>query len=372
MEIDGLRGVAILIVVFVHFYVQQFDAAFKSISPDFFSFCLSGAAGVDLFFVISGFLIGGILLRNVKSVSSVKAFYIRRIWRIWPLYFVLLALVFLSCPDQIGVDYRVSWISYSCFAQNVSVSLGQMPSHLLGPLWSLAVEEHFYLAAPILALYCSRSTIFRIALAMVMISPICRYVLLGSSNRFGYEAAYHFTFCRLDGIGCGIAGAVIWSSPNLQAVLIKNRSWLVFATWLLGAIAAAISVPSFGRTFTWAFGLNHTLYSFFFVSLLLAIISGGCEKLACILRTAPLRFIGVRCFFIYLFHMPLLDMTGALINGRHLSTALAVASCLVYSQVFWRCFELPLIRFSRRWKYDEENPVENTSAVMCPEIQVGA
>ena len=370
-EIDGLRGIAILMVVFVHYYVQQFDSAFKSISPDFFSFCLSGSAGVDLFFVLSGFLIGGILLKNVKSMSSLKAFYIRRILRIWPLYFVLLTLVFLSAPDQITGDFRVSWVSYSCFAQNVSVSLGQMPSYLLAPLWSLAVEEHFYLAAPLLAVYCTRNTVFRIGLAMAVISPISRHVLLDSSYRHSVEAAYHFTLCRLDGIGFGIAAAALWSNPGVHAALIKNRSRLMLASWLLGAIAVAISIPSFGRKFAWSLGLNHTLYSFFFVMLLLATLSGGCERFSRLLRVSPLRFIGVRCFFIYLFHMPLLDMTGALVGGRHFSTTLAVASCLIYSQVFWRYFEFPLIQFSRRWKYDEPRPAENISAPVSPAIQIG-
>src|SRR5205823_4965141 len=161
----------------------------------------NGWMGVDLFFVLSGFLITGILLDSTPSDRYVTNFYARRCLRIWPLYYALLVFMFVIVPrlrpsDAHAVfDKSSPWWAYPLFLQNV---LLPSPTNAAGPLavtWSLAIEEQFYLVWPWVVRYASRAQIRRLALLVIGLSPALRLAL----SAYGVNL-YTNVFCRLDGL----------------------------------------------------------------------------------------------------------------------------------------------------------------------------
>ncbi len=151
-ELDGIRGAAILFVLAYH-YFSNGAGINNPIGRQFLKLFSIGWSGVDLFFVLSGFLIVGILLDAKSSNNYFSSFYIRRALRILPLYYLLLTL-FLILPIFISNDgiFKLTfpfW-SYLLFIQNLFMIKFDLGTSWLGVTWSLAIEEQFYLLLPIL------------------------------------------------------------------------------------------------------------------------------------------------------------------------------------------------------------------------------
>src|SRR5258707_1157994 len=172
-QLDVLRGIAVLIVMIAHSNGNVPALHLGSV----FRF---GWTGVDLFFVLSGFLITGILLRTKSEGNYFRNFYGRRVLRIWPLYLCLLAFGFLAIPflqpylRPTVAEQCHPWQSYLLFVQNLCVPM----SGPFGPLqitWSLCVEEQFYLVWPLVVLLCSPKTITRVAVAAALTSLGLRF-----------------------------------------------------------------------------------------------------------------------------------------------------------------------------------------------------
>ncbi len=171
--------------------------------------------GVDLFFVLSGFLISGILLDTKESPNYFKNFYARRVLRIWPLYYCLLAFMFVVLPhvsasEGVTIFAKSSpWWAYPFFLQNFLLPLSTDASGPLGVTWSLAIEEQFYLVWPIIIRFLSRRQVAILAVTEIAASPVLRYFL----------AAHHIHiyanfFCRLDGLMLGAFLAALVRSRN--------------------------------------------------------------------------------------------------------------------------------------------------------------
>src|SRR5438445_5854386 len=161
--LDGLRGWAILLVLLTHI------AAPLRWSTPLLVISSYGWVGVDLFFVLSGFLITGILIDSKPHTGYLKSFYVRRILRIWPIYFLLLAVVFLVTP-YLGRAFEFPhsyyrWEYYVFYLQNVWLKdFGPAPLQMT---WSLAVEERFYLLLPLVVLITSGATLKCILMGLV-------------------------------------------------------------------------------------------------------------------------------------------------------------------------------------------------------------
>ncbi len=223
-ELDGLRGVAIGMVVLFHFF--QNTMAFQPGSV--FSYVQAGLrlswTGVDLFFVLSGFLIGGILLDSRESTNYYSVFYKRRFFRIVPIYLVTLvlgaALVSLklgptSGPLQWLTTEGAPWYAYLTFTQNFWMAhAGSVGSNGLAMTWSLAVEEQFYLTVPLYIRALSRRWLARFLVIGICSAPLLRSLLLhfGSDSSIGI---YTMMLCRADALLLGV----------LAAVLLRNERW---------------------------------------------------------------------------------------------------------------------------------------------------
>ena len=176
-QLDGIRGIAILMVIIHNESVKD------PYSP--WIACLPTAGWGDLFFVLSGFLITGILLDSKQSEGYFRNFYIRRCLRIWPVYYASLFFMFVVVPlvrpsesALIFAERSSPWWAYPFYLQNFLVPVPANATGLLGVTWSLAIEEQFYLVWPLVVRFSSMASVRRIALTVVCLSPLLRLFMV--------------------------------------------------------------------------------------------------------------------------------------------------------------------------------------------------
>jgi peptidoglycan/LPS O-acetylase OafA/YrhL len=184
-ELDGLRALAILLVVAWH-YLGIGDPG--SIPARIF---MVGRSGVDLFFVLSGYLITGILLANVNSPRYFSTFYSRRCFRILPIYGLMLVIYLIG--RQLGGSAPIlfsgplPWWSYAIGLQNIWMAIEQdYGAAWLAGTWSLAIEEQFYLIFPLVVYFAPPRMLPRLLIALLVLCPIGRMIAAGLGDRFGY------------------------------------------------------------------------------------------------------------------------------------------------------------------------------------------
>ena len=185
-ELDGLRAIAILSVVAWH-YLGAGDG--PSSAP--WRIFIVGRTGVDLFFVLSGYLITGILLANRGSFNYFAAFYGRRSFRILPIYFGMVAIYLVG--RQLGgsapvlFDGPLPWWSYLVGLQNFWMAADQTDgAYWLGGTWSLAIEEQFYLVFPLVVYFAPPRILPRLLIALLVLCPVGRIIAYGLGDRLGY------------------------------------------------------------------------------------------------------------------------------------------------------------------------------------------
>jgi peptidoglycan/LPS O-acetylase OafA/YrhL len=346
-EVDGLRGVAIWLVLLGHFFVAYYGKDLRAASPIVFNVCSRFMWGVDLFFVISGFLIGGILLDHRHSTAMLKTFYIRRALRIWPLYFFLVLLLAgptyaMGFPAQ--ARYVPFW-SYLLFVQNIPMSLGWWALFAYAPLWSIAIEEQFYVAAPLLVRNASIRRIKRILLVTVSCAVAAR--LMAFSGTWPFNDG--FTLCRLDPIAIGFLGALIIRKeivPFQRLINARSLSRLV-VLMLPGflAIAAYPNLPFYLGALTPAY------VALFFLVILLLAIQDGSSLLKHVLRNPFLMASGKLCYFLYLFHLTVLYNVELVFENPILARFVALPICLGLAFISFRFLESTLVAIGHRWSY---------------------
>ncbi len=222
LPIDGLRGIAIALVMAYHFRTIGPNPELKSTVEQVFNGLVgSGWIGVDLFFVISGFLITGILLRMKDSPHYYRKFWIRRALRILPLYFVFLAIVLFTLPivdknwQQIKGEVSPWW--YLTFLSNLFYSIrGNWVSGALDPTWSISIEEQFYWIWPLAVAALSRSKLRSVCISLMAFAFCLRFGIWG----WGLPPihGYVFTLCRADALAAGGWLALALASPDGRSV----------------------------------------------------------------------------------------------------------------------------------------------------------
>ena len=365
-ELDGLRGMAILAVWLGHYFAAPGEGSVWFLSGYWFRL---GWTGVDLFFVLSGFLIGGILLDVRESPTYFQTFYARRLFRIIPLYYAWIAAYILLAAfaghyvvEHIGslesVDVPI--LSHFLFWQNFSRPLAPAVAFWwFNSTWSLAVEEQFYLVAPVVVRYLSKRALTVFLIAATIGAPIVR-LLVRSHFESGPLLAFRLMPCRADSLAIGMLAAVAWRSPTVRARLSVHGVMLYGPFGILLAGVAWIWRYSPDPLFPLTQVFGYTWLALFFAVLMFAAISKPAGPLAVVARLKLFRELGGVSYCIYIIHTSvflfchriLLHSLPSVTNGRvAIVTLLAAGITCAIAKLSWRFFEEPLLRRGHAFKY---------------------
>ncbi len=324
-ELDGLRGIAILLVLATHY--QMAIPAHTGLERALKNVLAHGWAGVDLFFVLSGFLITGILYDSKGQSNYFRNFYGRRTLRIFPLYYGLLAVILIgliaagaarhwnpSLPQFRNLWSMQPWLWTYTF--NIACAFGHGSAHL-GQLWSLSVEEQFYLVWPLVICFFPRRLLVPTCVAMIVAALALRIALFFYAP---HVDAYFLTPARMDSLAFGaliamlIRGRYSLRVPKIAnwallaaGILLAGRFSLSLTRWIThrGTTAGAVSRLSE----LWDSTLIFTVVAVFFAALLVKAISPGLGRagktIATVCRSRSLRTAGKYSYGWYVFHFPI-------------------------------------------------------------------
>jgi peptidoglycan/LPS O-acetylase OafA/YrhL len=213
--LDGIRGIAALMIMIFHFFPNNHFYSNNHYLQLLQKTLIFGQTGVDLFFVLSGFLITRILFQNLESSNYFSSFYYRRSLRIFPLYYGFLIVYNFILPFISGFKRKIVFdeqIWYWIYLQNIPDTFpflkGNGPFHF----WSLAVEEHFYLIWPLIIFLFRPKHILKVSLSLIGMALLTRYLLLSEK----YEVFY-FTLSRMDSLAIGAILAFLEYEGRLHA-----------------------------------------------------------------------------------------------------------------------------------------------------------
>jgi peptidoglycan/LPS O-acetylase OafA/YrhL len=359
-ELDGVRGIAVLLVVVYHAFVFSTSPLEGRIA----TLASYGFAGVDLFFVLSGFLITGILLSAKGKPAYFRNFYAKRALRIWPLYYLLLLFAFGLLPFLIHHAHLAmgesallegkSKIVYIFLLQNLWYPGSAGPT-ILGMTWSLAIEEQFYIVWPWLVLLCGRKTLVCILAAILVLSPGIR--LWASLHGVSREAIYYMTWFRLDGLALGALIAV-WCKSSFYSLRITK-------SMTLAALAAGVPASLWLLS-----GHSKTLWPLLFSMLALAstglvvfaIWSCGANSIqGRPLRSSWLRYIGKISYCLYLVHQPIYYALGGRLGRRHFGTTATISLMILgfvislsIASLSWYLFESQILKLKDKLEYRQK------------------
>jgi peptidoglycan/LPS O-acetylase OafA/YrhL len=329
-QLDGVRGIAILLVMLVNtsekypvLHLQRFVA--------------DGWMGVDLFFALSGFLITGILLDTRESPRYFKNFYARRALRILPLYYLVLILMFVLVPLLRPADARsiferaAPWWSFPLFLQNFLVARSTNAAGPLGTSWSLAIEEQFYLLWPLIVRCCPVRLLRVIATLLILFSPPLTWYL-ASQHVFIYSNV----FCRQVGLMAGALLALLLRSHDFVPAKWLKPAWSLFlGTLTLTFVSAALGT----RWLTFSLvALAASLFIF------LALHSEQ-KWLQAVLRNRLLMYTGTISYGLYLLHKIPADFVQAAHLDRHPALILPFIFLASYAlaALSWNLLEKPFL-----------------------------
>ncbi len=359
-ELDVLRCLAFFLVFTSH--ALPFPHAAQAVTP-LFAIQEGAAAGVPLFFILSSFLITELLLRERDATGTIHigAFYVRRILRIWPLYFLALAVAGLLPHLVHGFDpisaYVVPFVLLS--GNWVIVSHGWFHNPMLTPLWSTPVQEQFYLLWPLLAFFWGPRGILRVVAVLLPLAWLLDYALPAAhfprSPVLFCNSINQFQFFAL---GAGLA------------VLLHGRPLrLSGRTRLVLVLAAMVAFFLSGTPF-------HFINDYMPATPMQTLAGYLCLDAGCVLLclaflgarmpafTRPLIYLGKISFGLYIFHYTLLAVVAAAAKKTHLAASLqllltyvvTVSLAIVLASLSYRYFERPFLFFKDRFTFIRSRP----------------
>jgi peptidoglycan/LPS O-acetylase OafA/YrhL len=364
-QLDGLRGIAILLVLLRHsIFGMETQSWFlgKLLSAGLLSW-----SGVDLFFVLSGFLIGGILLDARESPRYFQTFYVRRFHRIFPLYFAV-AGIFLFRHLPLGSlrallgnvsPLTIPWGAYLTLTQNFWMAhLGWYGAPAMAVTWSLAVEEQFYLTVPFLIRKIRLSRLVRVLMGIIVAAPLLKW-WLSHSWAHGNFASYVLMPCRADALCLGVLSAWMVRQEQIRNVLLARRSLLRGATFLLFLGIAWMTYRQWDQFSNAMVTFGYSWIALFYTGCLLLAVSQSRESSG-VLTNPVLMRLGTLAYCSYLIHFPLVNAGHRIFAtlwprsgnaGWLAGSMLGLAATLLIATISWEKFEKPLLRRGHKHTY---------------------
>ncbi|MDN4986745.1 acyltransferase [Bradyrhizobium sp. WYCCWR 13022] len=360
-EIDGLRGTAVLLVLIWHFIGAVLSQA-TSLSKIVSAILIFGRTGVDLFFVLSGFLIIGILVDRRNSANYFHVFFIRRALRILPPYTMLL-VVFWTLTAISHENYyfgsQIPWWSFATFTQNwYIIKINAWGPGAASVTWSVAIEEQFYIVFPIIVYLIPRKYLIHLLICVGISSILARAAcfLLYPQNAF---APYVATCLRLDGLCAGGILAIAYRDDLLRQKLIAFRQPLRNANVAFAAFIPFFLVAMHWRPGTTMYYWGHTYLTVLYSLTLATILTNPGSRFCDLLRVGILRGLGTISYTVYLFH-PLFIGVAFLAAGKieelkSISDAFLLVAAMILTLMFSKAshllIESKFLAFGHRLKY---------------------
>ncbi len=356
-ELDGLRGIAILMVISFHYLNNQLENNHDKTSKIISKLTAYGWVGVDLFFVLSGFLIGSVLIANKNSPYFFKTFFIRRIVRIIPNYFLLLivfviiwSLPYFDRNTFLAVHEPVPVWSYFLMVHNFYIAHFQnFGNRALSVSWSIAIEEQFYLLFPFIVFFIRNKWLPYLLLFFVILAVVVRSLFTN------WIPQYVLLPSRLDGLAIGFLIAY----AHLGNIINANRLKVVRLLWALLVVVMCACAFLFWR-YNDIGVIKHTLFATAFAAVLIFALVYPHTWYGSLLRNKILVWIGTISYSLYLFHYLILGLAYH-ISGKNgikmqsfgdaVITIIAFACSLAISYLIYRVLELPMVRFGKKYRY---------------------
>jgi peptidoglycan/LPS O-acetylase OafA/YrhL len=347
-QLDGLRGVAIAMVLAYH-YTDHFVGTLPASAKILLRPALLGWSGVDLFFVLSGFLIGGILLDARESPNYFRVFYRRRLYRIFPVYFAFLACMFLI----VGFKTDIPWRYCVFFYQNFWMALhNRFGDYILNPTWSLAVEEQFYLTLPAIIYFVSPRRLMWVLTGGIILAPLIRLAMFLAHPQLT-TAPYVLLPCRMDSLLLGVAAAYLLRQKGAWEFLVAHRQLLRYAIAMLTLLCSLLLIrPSLSGPANMLLGYD--CLALLFVCILVASLFDG--ALARALQTKWLMALGGLSYCVYLIHQLVFGVTSVFLGDHSYSWAVtpvvALVVTIVIAKASWIWFERPMVKLGHKERYE--------------------
>lgn len=355
--LDGVRGIAIFMVLVWHYFVFSFVGEPSSFAWGLARISILAWSGVDLFFVLSGYLLGSILIRHRHAAGSYTTFWVRRLCRIVPMYVVLLALWFtlqalLAASTNPGLrwlfDHGMPWWSYLTLTQNFPMAhAGTLGANFLTPTWSLAVEAQFYLVLPMIVAAARPKLLPWVLATLICISCALRTIVTGVVPVFVLLPTH------MDSLMCGVLLAALLAESGTRAWLDLHQGLMsgLLGVAAIGFVALTLWPGTFGA-------LRFSMLAIFYSLLIAFVMTRPASFIAACLQARWLVSLGAISYTVYLFHQPANGLLHALVFGQPprlhgiasaLVTAAAAASTVGFAWMTLRWIEQPIIRIGRRY-----------------------
>jgi len=340
-ELDGLRALAAAAVLLFHLDPPRF---------------FWGWTGVDLFFVLSGYLITGIIAREVGSARSMAVFYLRRGLRIWPVYYVTLGLLVAINPLLILPEPLATVPYYLTFTQNVQLYVKStippvMPA--FDHTWTLALEEQFYLVWPLLAALAGKRRLAWLCLGVAMLGWMAR-----AGGYLSWSSYSERTLLgRCDGFALGGLLAALMADGRIGEA---RRRWIFGATTILAGIYLASGmarlggIPFLGLPTPADPAGTILAVGVFYLGVVGTVAASAGARWLAPLRDRRLVALGKVSYGIYMYHYPIYWLVdgGRFTNGRPWYVGvLKVALTLMAAALSWRLMERPCLNLKERLAY---------------------
>jgi len=361
-ELDAMRFFAFLGVFLFHFsrpvdlYVEH--GVPRVVATGINALMQAGVYGVDLFFVLSAYLITVLLLREKETTGrlDIKSFYLRRILRIWPLYFFFIGVALVPALDPAGEFTSRYVVAFLLLAGNWSIVAWGWPGHsIVNPLWTVSIEEQFYLLWPPVVRKVSRESLVWVAVAMLVFASLARIALVALQG--GPNSVWCNTLTRLDPIALGI----------LAAALLRGRlpslGWIARVGMLTSGIVALALVANFWKihgpeTLEWIPTLvGFPVVAVSCLAILLSVLGISAPM------PSSLVYLGKISYGLYVYHAlgNLLSLRLIPVRADFLQLALrplaAFAITVALAALSYALLEKPFLRLKDRFAHVQSRPI---------------